>query len=161
MGNTEAIAKKCYLLVTDSNYERAIVAKNSDAESDALGSKSDAFSDAARDRKELERSEENVTNPKEKRKKPVKTLALGAEGTGLEPAETSHLSISRPITCELGDNPCAALALHFGRSNCPFMAPIDSGLLNVIEAWESLPEHIKKTVDQLVSLAAQTKQETM
>ena len=67
--------KKSYLLVTDSNYEQAIVAKNSDAESDA-----------ARDRKELERPEENVTNPKEKRKKPVKTLALGAEGTGLEPA---------------------------------------------------------------------------
>ena len=86
MGNTEAIAKKSYLLVTDSDFEQATAAKKSDAESDALGSKSDAFSDAVSDRKELERPEENVTNPTEKRKKPVKTLALGAEGTGLEPA---------------------------------------------------------------------------
>lgn len=25
--------------------------------------------------------------------------------------------------------PCAALSLHFGRSNCPFVAPIDPELL--------------------------------
>ncbi len=80
-------------------------------------------------------------------------LATKAEGTGPEPAETSHLTISQPITCELGGNPCAALALHFGRSNCPLLAPIDPGLLTVIESWTTLPDHIKKTIEHLVSLA--------
>ena len=83
----------------------------------------------------------------------VDFLATKVEGTGLEPAEISHLSISQPITCELGGNPCAALALHFGRSNCPLLAPIDPGLLTVIESWTTLPEHIKKTVEHLVFLA--------
>jgi integrase len=86
LGNTEAIAKKSYLLVTDSDFEQAIAAKKSDAESDALDSKSDAISDAASDCTEPHQSEENQENPRGKRKKPVKTLALGAEGTGLEPA---------------------------------------------------------------------------
>jgi hypothetical protein len=82
LGNTEAIAKKSYLLVTDTDFEQAIAAKKSDAESDALDSKSDAASD----RSEQHQPEENVVNPSGKRKKPAKTLALGAEGTGLEPA---------------------------------------------------------------------------
>ncbi|MFN7891077.1 MAG: hypothetical protein ACK5OC_12370, partial [Pirellula sp.] len=64
------------MLVTDSDFEQAIVAKNSDAESDALGFKSDAFSDAASVSEGLQPPEENLTNPRGKRKKPVKTLAL-------------------------------------------------------------------------------------
>ena len=87
-------------------------------------------------------------------------LLVRAEGTGLEPAETSHLSTCQCDTCEEGCNPCAALALHFRRSNCPFLAPVDPELLNVIEAWDSLPEHLKKTIGQLVSLAGTSRPQT-
>ncbi len=87
----------------------------------------------------------------------IMAQAIRAEGTGLEPAETSHLSALQSVTCEEGCTPCAALALHFRRSNCPFLAPVDPELLNVLEAWDSLPENLKKTIVQLVSLAGTPK----
>lgn len=80
LGNTEAIARKNYLLVTDSDFEKACTPKppvQSDAYSDAVEPKSDAYSDAASSR----------TNPQEKEKTPENT---GEIEVSLEFSEVSR-----------------------------------------------------------------------
>ncbi len=65
LGNTEAVAKRNYLLVTDADFRKAteMTPPKSDAFSDAVDPKSDAFSDAASSRTEphlIEKTSENI-----------------------------------------------------------------------------------------------------
>ena len=87
LGNTEAIAKKNYLLVTDSDFEKAI--QKSDANSDAVDPKSDAFSDAVSDVTNMQEEEENLQNPWGNSGFSEKVNGNLAEETGFEPAVRS------------------------------------------------------------------------
>ena len=64
LGNTEAVAKKNYLLVTDADFRKAteMTPPKSDAFSDAVDPKSDAFSDAASSRTEPHLNEKTSEN---------------------------------------------------------------------------------------------------
>ena len=79
LGNTEAVAKKNYLLVTDADFRKATGTslQKSDAYSDAVEPKSDAYSDAASSR----------TNPQEKEETPENT---GEIEVSLEFSEVSR-----------------------------------------------------------------------
>jgi len=106
--------------VTDSNYEQAIVAKKSDAESDAA-----SVSEG------LQPPEENLTNPRGKRKKPVKTLALGAEGTGLEQSLDSQ-----------GNTHASVKATHNATHSTPMLK--DKAYSQAISSIAQSRQHIER-----------------
>jgi hypothetical protein len=83
LGNTEAIAKKSYLLVTDSDFTRAT---QGNAKCNAVDPQSNVKSNAASGCTKPQESEEDQAIPRGKVVFAGKTQGNQAEGTGLEPA---------------------------------------------------------------------------
>jgi integrase len=83
LGNTEAIAKKSYLLVTDSDFTRAT---QGNAKCNAVDPQSNVKSNAASGCTKPQESEEDQAIPRGKTVFAGKTQGNQAEGTGLEPA---------------------------------------------------------------------------
>lgn len=86
LGNTEAIAKKNYLLVTDSDFEQAI---QGNAQCNARDAKSNVKSNAAKVGSNPKLSEENLEIPRGNSDFSEKVNENLAEETGFEPAVRS------------------------------------------------------------------------
>jgi integrase len=86
LGNTEAIAKKNYLLVTDSDFELAI---EGNAQCNARDAKSNVKSNAAKVGSDPKLSEENLEIPRGNSDFSEKVNENLAEETGFEPAVRS------------------------------------------------------------------------
>jgi hypothetical protein len=72
------------------------------------------------------------------------------ESARIELASCAESSLDRDCGCDKCDHPRAARALHSGGPNCHFLASLDPDLQRVIEAWDSLPEAIRRATLALI-----------
>ena len=144
LGNTESIAKKSYLLVTERDFQKAIqpdAQPDAKAEAQAIseGSKTlekgDAQGEAVGSGTKPQRGEKTKQNTGVFSESRRQNCGFEAEGTGLEPATNSQGN--QHVSGDPTHNPTHPESLP------SYLAPRDPRLQAIIDRWDSLSEATK------------------